>query len=239
HREIADFTAAVPGVAIACVPAANPTIFENHYTSGYRQQYLRARAAPLTVADVPVTWRSAPITLLGPVAAEVAADVASCLTSPLRAATPQGWLRGWDAQGRVSAILWADAEIVLPRLGALVCSVEDVATAAGTQPVEDLIADWAVRVPFLVVTDGPRGAMLYHYGADPIHVPAFPVPEVDPTGAGDAFAAAFLIAVQRGSDAFTAVRYAHAAASYVVAAPGISGIPTEEQIAARLASPAP
>jgi sugar/nucleoside kinase (ribokinase family) len=57
---------------------------------------------------------------------------------------------------------------------------------------------------------------------------------VDPTGAGDVFAAAFLIALWRGGSALDGVRYAHAAASYVVAAPGTSGIPMEEQIRARL-----
>jgi sugar/nucleoside kinase (ribokinase family) len=65
-------------------------------------------------------------------------------------------------------------------------------------------------------------------------VPAHVVPDVDPTGAGDVFAAAFVIALWRGKPALEAVRFAHAAASFVVEAPGASGIPTEERIRGRL-----
>src|SRR5262249_31236126 len=117
-REVVDLAAAVPGAAIVCAPAPAPTIFENHYSGGHRQHFLRARAAPLPAADVPEAWRSAPIALLGPVAAEVDASIAACLTSPLRAATPQGWLRGWDDEGRVYPVPWQTADMVLPHLGA-------------------------------------------------------------------------------------------------------------------------
>lgn len=233
-REVADFAAAVPGAMVACTPAQTPTIFENHYSGDRRQQYLRARAASLFADDVPKAWRAASIALLGPVAAEVDASVAACLTSPLCAATPQGWLRGWDIDGRVYPVPWTSANTVLPHLGALICSVEDVAMAAGDTPSEEVITAWAARVPAVVVTDGPRGATIRQQGQPPQHIPAFAVEALDPTGAGDVFTAAFLIARWRGCEPLAAVRYAHAAASYVVAAPGISGIPTELQIAARL-----
>jgi len=236
---------AIPGVAVALAPADTPTIFENRYDGDRRTQFLRARAATLTARDVPPEWRSAPIALLGPIAAEVDASVAASLAAAddrfgrrVRGATPQGWLRAWDASGRVRPVPWAGAGAVLPHLDALICSEEDVATAAGDDPAGAVVADWAARVPCVVVTDGPRGARLWYgdpgAGSQPAHVPAFTVAEVDPTGAGDTFAAAFLIALWRGLDPLAAARYAHAAAAYVVAAPGPSGIPTEEQIAARL-----
>ena len=101
---------------------------------------------------------------------------------------------------------------------------------------DEVIAAWAARVPRVVVTDGPRGARLWRDHQDVAHVPAFAVPEADPTGAGDTFAAAFLIALWRGRDPLDAMRYAHAAASYVVTTQDTSGMPTEEQIAARLAA---
>jgi sugar/nucleoside kinase (ribokinase family) len=43
---------------------------------------------------------------------------------------------------------------------------------------------------------------------------------VDPTGAGDAFAAAYLIALDEGADPWQAARFAAAAASFVVEAVG-------------------
>jgi sugar/nucleoside kinase (ribokinase family) len=251
EHEVAALHALVPGVSVACVPAPTATIFENRYDAGgHRTQYLRARATPLSAADVPPSWRSVPIALLGPIAAELDPSVAAVLaavpgsfplqeegsTVGVRAATPQGWLRAWDNSGRVSPIPWAEADGFLPHLTALVCSEEDVAVAAVGTSIDDMLTSWAARVRYLVVTDGAQGARLWVEGRPPVHVPAFSVPELDPTGAGDAFAAAFLIALWRGVDPLEAVRYAHAAASYVVAAPGTSGTPTEEHIHARLRS---
>lgn len=235
-REAADLMAAIPGAEVACKPAATPTVFENSYEGDRRTQYLRARAEPLTAADVPIAWRATPIALLGPIADEVEASVSASLvaSSGILGATPQGWLRRWDVDGRVRPATWSNAGDILPHLGALVCSVEDVAIAAGDDPAREVVAAWAARVPRVVVTDGPRGARLWEGGEEVARVPAFVSEEVDPTGAGDTFAAAFLIALRQGRSPLDAVRYAHAAASFVVAAPGTSGIPSEAQIAARL-----
>src|SRR6185437_5096550 len=131
-------------------------------------------------------------------------------------------------------IPWRTAADTLPHLTAIILSVEDLAIAAGEADGAATMAGWAAQVPIVVLTDGPRGATLWQHGAR-THIPAFPVTEVDPTGAGDCFATAFLIALQRTGDAPTAVCYAHAAASFAVQAPGTTGIPTPEQIAARLA----
>jgi 1D-myo-inositol 3-kinase len=252
EREVAALRALLPEAQIACVPSTTPTIFENRYDAGRRTQYLRARAALLTAADVPSAWRDAPITLLGPIAVELTPSIAAFLAhttsaSPslvgkgpgvrLRAATPQGWLRAWDASGRVTPTPWATANDILPHLNALICSVEDIAIAASSDAsatTEALLVSWAAYVRYLVVTDGPRAARLWVDGRSPVLVPAFTVPEVDPTGAGDTFAAAFLIALWRGLSPRDAVRYAHAAASYVVVTSGASGIPTDDQIRARL-----
>lgn len=239
-REVAALEAAIPGASVACRPAATPTVFENRYEGGRRTQFLRARAEPLTAADVPEDWRAAPIALLGPIAGEVDASVATCFagTAAILGATPQGWLRRWDGDGRVYPTPWSGAEAILPHLDALICSVEDVAIAAGDDPAHEVevIAAWAARVPRVVVTDGPRGARLWRYNQDVAHVPAFAVlEEADPTGAGDTFATAFLIALWRGRDPLDAMRYAHAAASYIVTTHGTSGMPTEAQIADRLA----
>lgn len=231
---LTQFAALSPGVALAVVPATTPTIFENRYHAGQRQQFLRARAAPITAAAVPPDWRAAPITLFGPIADEIAPEVAAGCAGPLRAATPQGWLRAWDATALVHPIPWHHADAIIPHLTALILSVEDLAVAAGTRDAQAAVQGWAARVPLLALTDGPRGATLWTNGT-PQSIPAFPVAEVDPTGAGDCFATALLVALHQGQAAAEAVRFAHAAASFVVQAPGTAGIPTAAQIAARLA----
>jgi 1D-myo-inositol 3-kinase len=227
EREGEALALAIPGARIVRMDAPTATIFENIYEGDRRTQYLRGRARALRAEDVPEAWRVAPIALLGPIAAEVDPSVAVRLDvgrpGAIRATTPQGWLRAWDATGRVSPTAWARAGAILPHLSALVCSVED-----------GVLASWAARLRYLVVTDGPRGARLWVGGGSPIDVPAYRVPDVDPTGAGDVFAAAFLIALWRGEPALEAVRFAHAAAAFVVATPGASGMPTEEQIRGRM-----
>ena len=58
--------------------------------------------------------------------------------------------------------------------------------------------------------------------------PAFPVREVDPVGAGDVFAAAYLVAYHESRDPVYAATWASCAASFAVEAPGVAGIPTRE-----------
>jgi sugar/nucleoside kinase (ribokinase family) len=65
-------------------------------------------------------------------------------------------------------------------------------------------------------------------------VPGFPAVEVDPTGAGDVFAAAFLVRLQETEDPVQAARFANAVASFCVEGPGVAGIPTREQVEERL-----
>jgi 1D-myo-inositol 3-kinase len=232
--EAADLTRRVPGIDVRLVEAPSPTIFENRYDGGHRKQFLRSRANTITAAAIPLEWRSAPLALLGPIADEIDVSVAKCLSNQICVATPQGWLRGWDADGCVFPVLWRDADIWLPCLTALVLSVEDVAVAAGDDSGEQMIERWAAQIPYLIVTDGPQAATLWQGNEQPIQIPAFPVTEIDPTGAGDVFTAAFLIDLWRSHDAIHAIRYAHAAASFAVAAPGITGIPSPHDIAARL-----
>jgi len=82
----------------------------------------------------------------------------------------------------------------------------------------------------LVVTLGEQGARL---GDE--HVAAFPANVVDTTGAGDAFAAAFAVALAEGRDAHEAVRWGCAAGSYMVEHPGVvPGLPTRLELEARL-----
>ena len=233
-REAAAFGVLVPTASVICIPAATPTIFENRYQGDHREQILLARAAPLTAVAIPPAWYAAPIVLLGPIADEIAPEVAACFTGAIRVATPQGWLRGWDAAGRVYPIPWRAADALVSHLTALVLSVEDLAIAAGEVAADALIATWAARVPCVVLTDGPRPAHVWWHGVGPQSVPAFGVAASDPTGAGDTFTTAFAIAWWRTHDIAYAIRYGHAAASFVVQAPCFTGMPTPAAITSLL-----
>jgi ribokinase len=83
----------------------------------------------------------------------------------------------------------------------------------------------------LVVTLGEQGARLR---GD--QVPAFPARAVDTTGAGDAFSAAFAVALAEGAPDADAVRWGCAAGAHMVEHDGvIPGLPTRTQLEERLA----
>src|SRR2546427_816711 len=124
------------------------------------------------------------------------------------AATPQGWLRRWDDAGRVSPTPWTAAEQVLPLLDVLILSHDDLLPfAEGSRDEADaILTRWSAQVPLLVATDGRHGATLFQYGRTE-RFEAYPVEEVDPTGAGDVFAAAFLCHLYQNSDPRAAVNF--------------------------------
>ena len=69
--------------------------------------------------------------------------------------------------------------------------------------------------------------------------PAMPLERVvDPTGAGDVFAAAYLVGYRETGEPLEAARFASCAASICVEAGGLAGVPTLGQVNARLASEA-
>jgi sugar/nucleoside kinase (ribokinase family) len=65
-------------------------------------------------------------------------------------------------------------------------------------------------------------------------VPSLPRPEVDPTGAGDVFAAALLMRYQETSDLLDAAAFACCAASCVVEAVGPTGLGDRYEVVRRL-----
>ena len=219
---------AATDVRVARVPAQGTTRFVNTYApSGPRQQVLDL-AELLRAEHVPPEWRDAPTVHLAPVALEVAIDLVPAFPGALLGVTPQGWMRAWDEQGRVRAVPWEVAEFVLDRADVAIFSVEDV-------PDRALIARYAELARLLLVTENRRGATVYERGAAPRRSPAFRAArEVDPTGAGDVFAAAFLVHYRRSGDALASAEYANCAASFAVEKRAWQGVPTREQVDERL-----
>ncbi len=67
----------------------------------------------------------------------------------------------------------------------------------------------------IVVKRGSAGAS-FHDRAQALHVPAFGVAEVDPTGAGDCFGATFVTCRQQGRNVADSLRYANASGALAV-----------------------
>ncbi len=222
----ADFAlqAALPGIEIARLPSAETTTFENRYVDGHRIQTIHAVATSLNVNSIPTEWRQASIVHLAPLAREVDMHLISAFPGAFIGVTPQGWLRQWDESGRVRPRPWVEAHAVLPRLDAIVLSEEDVNNDWA------LLRDWANYAPLMVVTQGVRGATLF-IGGEPHHVPTQEMREVDPTGAGDIFAAVFFAHLQRTGDPHEAARMATCLAARSVMRRGLEGVPTPAEVA--------
>jgi sugar/nucleoside kinase (ribokinase family) len=230
--------AALPGISLHISSSAQSTTFVNRYHEGFRTQYLYARGNDITASDIPGAWYDADIVLFGPLAQEINPEIIT--TFPRRpgrilAATPQGWLRRWDADGRVWPTPWKDAEQFLPTLDVLILSHDDLLPFAdGDRSEADaLLAHWSTLVPLLVATDGRHGATLFQNG-NISSFPAYPAQEVDPTGAGDVFAAAFLTNLHLYGDAARAVDFANSTAAFSIEKPGIEGIPTRALVEQRM-----
>lgn len=211
------------GIQVVGMHADETTTFENIQTPNGRIQYLHKLAPDINISMVPEVWRNTPIVHLGPVAREVDPNLVRAFPTALIGLTPQGWMRTWDDKGRVSFGDWPESTYVLQMAGAAVISQEDV------QRDERIIEDMASSIRVLAVTEGSDGARLYWNG-DMRRFRPIPQIEVEPTGAGDIFAAAFFIRLQATRDPWEAARFATNLASYSVTRVGLESIPTAEEV---------
>lgn len=211
------------GIPVVSFPTDVSTTFENIQTPDGRIQILHSVAPKLEFFMVPEAWRSVPIVHLGPVAQEVDPGLVRYFPSALIGLTPQGWLRAWDETGRVHSTDWVEENFLVSSAGAVVISVEDVGGD------ESRIEEMASYTRVLAVTEAHEGARLYWNG----DVRRFRPPsleEIDPTGAGDIFAAAFFYRLNSTRDPWEAARFATLLSAYSITRPGLEGIPTREEI---------
>lgn len=214
---------ALEGISIANSRVEHSTTFENQYSDEGRTQRLHSIAEPLEFHLIPTVWRETPIVHLAPVAGEVSPRILQYFSEAMRVVTPQGWLREWDQAGRVRPGAWPESAHVLRQCEAAVISMEDV------QGDEAQIEQMAAACRVLAVTEGEQGATLYVTG-EKHKLDAKPVEPLDPTGAGDIFAAAFFVRLRYGHDPLAAADFANQVAARSIARAGLAGAPTRDDI---------
>lgn len=217
-----DLQAFLPDISVHCTPSVATTTFENHYVEGRRVQRVWAQASSIGPEDVPEEWRSAGIVLLGPVLDEVSVDMARIFNNALMCFCAQGRLREVRSDGLVARRRWTGSESVR---GAevIVVSDEDIGDDEGA------LEQWQREARIVIVTEGRGGARVFD-GERWRRIAAFPHNEVDPTGAGDVFATAFVIALQETRSIEAAARFAVAAAGLSVEAAGTESVATRQEI---------
>lgn len=215
------------GIPVECVPAATSTTFENIYGPGGRTQFLRAQAAPVTAAAIPAGWRDARVIHAGPLAQELEPDLVAGLAAGghFVGLTPQGWLRQWDQAGRVhtTPTAWPGAAEALRAARVTVLSISDL-------DHDWAIAEqWARVAPVLVITEGAAGCLVFA-GGESRQFRAPVVAEVDPTGAGDVFAAAYFVHLYETDDPWGSARFASQVAALSVTRVGLDAVPDRAEM---------
>ncbi len=215
-------------IEMLVLPSPVSTTFTNIYRDGRRIQVIEAVADPIYPEDLPLDWAGAPIVLLGPIAHELPDAWATAFPHALVGISAQGWLRTWDDAGHVSSKRWDSAPEFLRGGDALFLSRDDVGGD------DEYLATLAGESRLMVVTDGWRGSTVYCQGQVRT-IPPRPAREVDPTGAGDVFAAAFMVRLAETGDPYEAALFANIVASFSVEAAGMENIPQRAQVEAWLA----
>jgi 1D-myo-inositol 3-kinase len=183
------------GVTVEGGGAPRTTTFRNVYREGRREEHVLAIAEPLVV-----TAAAADVVFACPVIDEVARSLPAGAGAGL-----QGWLRQLDAGGRVAGKPLGDVGFLRPCRAVFLSDEDEGADVTALR----------ATVPIVVVTHGRDGAEA-HEGARTTRIAAHPAREVDPTGAGDVFAAAFLIGLCRGASVADAGALAARMAARVV-----------------------
>lgn len=211
-------------IEIKRTPSEHATRFENIMVDGKRTQFCYSQARELTIENIPPAWQSSPIIHFGPVAQEIPLQtLRSFSRDAFLCATPQGWMRTWDQEGRVRPVDWDWAAEALPSLDAVVLSMEDV--GGDERKINDLVQ----LSKILVVTEADDGARVYWKG-DARYFPAPNIPLVDSTGAGDIFAAVFFSRLFITKDPWAAAKMAVQLASLSISRKGLASIPTRQEI---------
>jgi sugar/nucleoside kinase (ribokinase family) len=214
------------GIDLKAQPAVEVPRYENTYDSrGHRTQQLHHAGEPLKLTGRDL--RRAGAIVLAPAFHEL--DGLPEVGAPVRAVLLQGILRA-VSRGRVvhRPDPWqACAPFVSPGTF-LFLSEEDT-----SQP-EDLSLAAAAAGATVCLTRGADGATLFHQGRR-VDRPALEAAPVDPTGAGDAFAAAFVVRFLETDSVMEAMNFALAAGALAVEGEGVAGMPLRADVEARLA----
>jgi sugar/nucleoside kinase (ribokinase family) len=209
-----------PRLQVHCVPSDVMTTFALDYAGGQRRLWLRRRARPLALEDIPAAWRRPRVAYVGPVASECDGAFVRGLHAQFVGAGLQGWLRRVRDDGLVETALLAQTPEVqdAPRLDVAILSEED--HPGGNAVVQGSLG----RGGTAAITRGARGATLIR-STESIEIPAAPAREVDPTGAGDVFGVVLTLELAHGKPLGVAGRAAAAAAARVVEGAGLGTLP--------------
>jgi len=186
----------------------------------YRRGSAAARMGPASVADVPL--EDAEVVHLSGITPALSASCAALIDAVIDRVAAGPGIVAFDVNHR--AALWApgaaaSALLPLARRADLVFVGLDEAECLWHTATADDVRALLPEPMTLVVKDGDVGATEYRRTAGADHrtfVPAIPTDVVEAVGAGDAFAAGYLVALLRGADATARLQGGHQRAHLVL-----------------------
>lgn len=206
--------AALTQLALEVIPATHTSTFENIYGANGRTQMLYTVAEKIRPEHLPSTWQQPSVVHLGPLTNEVDPAIMRQFASSIIGLTPQGWLRRWTEDGRIYAREWHEAEQFLPLADVVILSEEDLLN-------DEMLPRYRQLAKLLIMTENVRGCTVFA-GDEVRQIPAPAVVQIEPTGAGDIFAAAFLTKYARnGSNPWQAAEFANFVAAQSVTQTGL------------------
>ena len=196
------------GVPWSFIPAPTTTAFTIEYTGESREMTLEDAGAPWTVEDARMVGRAAWVQVGALTRADFPAGVLAALARDRRLALDGQALVRPGTTGRL--VLDADFDpVVLRHVHALKLNEEEVEALGGEE------AATALGVPELILTHGSTGAIVLAGGVRE-EIPVRRIDTDDPTGAGDAFLAAYAWARAAGHRPGSAGRHAAVTAARVL-----------------------
>lgn len=205
--DAAALVGACPGIRWIARAAPATTAMRNTYGSGGRTQHAPVVAAPFEATDLDGLPSEFAIVHLAPIMGEIGPGLLGHLPrADLTGLTAQGLLRRVAPDGAVHARGWPDARDFLDAIDVLVLSSEDIAydPAAGIEHLR--------RAAVGVLTRGTLPVQVFADGGCS-EIPVRQVADASPTGAGDVFATALFVNLQRSGKLGRSVEAAAAIAT--------------------------
>jgi len=192
------------GVAVHSAPSRQTTTYENDYRSGIDHHRLIRTSDPITLADVPLAWRTADAIQVGPlhrgdVSLEVIQALRGCIGIDV-----QGFVREPSPE-RTRPTSFAGIGAYLALVPIVHASEEELEAVLEGRSVEAFCRAYAIEE--LLITRGARELTLVK-GERSTEIPTVRVAVHFPTGAGDTFLAAYLFCRAEGREPTEAAEFA-------------------------------
>ena len=227
--------------------AGKTTTFANYYPPNQpRVQLLEAQAPEVTPDVAPDGWLDADLVHLAPVLQEI--DLLKwkeAVGDGLLAINIQGWIKvagpqvdpGLLEQTQARGVSRPACRVVQEPWTVTVDDLEgvDVACLSEEDVIDQpgLLDKLIYAVPIVAHTLGEKGSRIY-VDEEPTEVGIYETEVVDPTGAGDVFAATLTHMLASGEEPVEAARYASAASSIVVEDIGARALERLDEIGERM-----